>query len=381
MPRWLFIVVPLALVALLAAGLLWLKPLDGLTAGTPPAEDMAIERVMLDDQGIHVWLRATGSEPVSLAQVQVDGAYWTFKQNPPGPIGQLSSVRLDIDYPWVDGDAHALTFVTGAGATFDHEIGVARATPKAGGNFWSLVLLGLIVGPIPVGIGLMFRPAIRSAGQAAIQFLLGLTIGLLAFLLIDTVKEGLEAAENAIGGLGASSLFWAAAGLSLLGLMAIGRREGKPPEGLRLALFIAIGIGLHNLGEGLAIGAALTAGEVALASYLVMGFALHNVTEGVGIAVPLGAAAIGLPALAGLAAVAGVPAILGTLMGVSAYAPHLAALAFGIGAGAIAQVIIELSLQLSGRLGGANGLLARGSVAGITAGVAVMYVTSLVIQG
>ena len=381
MPRSLSIIIPLLLVAALAAGLLWLKPLDGLSAGTPPAEDVAIERVMLDSEGIHVWLRASGSEPVSLAQVQVDGAYWTFTQHPKGPISRLSSARLDIDYPWVEGDAHALTFVTGAGTTFDHEIAVARTTPKAGGNFWALVLLGLIVGPIPVGIGLMFRPTIRSAGKTAIQFLLGLTIGLLAFLLIDTIEEGLESAEQAIGGLGASSLFWASAGLSLLGLMALGRRDGKPPQGLRLALFIAIGIGLHNLGEGLAIGASLSAGEVALASYLVMGFALHNVTEGVGIAVPLGAAAIGLPALAGLAAVAGVPATVGTLLGVSAYAPHLAALAFGIGAGAIAQVIIELSLQLSGRLGGEQGLLARGSVAGIAAGVAVMYVTSLVIQG
>ena len=381
MPRWLAIAVPLALVAALTFVLLWLKPLDGLTVGTPPAEDMAIEHVTLDGDGFHVWLRASGSEPVTLAQVQVDGAYWTFKQHPPGPIDRLSSVRVDINYPWVEGDAHALTFVSSAGATFDHEIEVARETPKAGSNFWTLVLLGLIVGPIPVGIGLLFRPAIRQAGEVAIQFLLGLTVGMLAFLLIDTIEEGLESAERAIGGLAASSLFWSAAGLSLLGLMALGRREGKPPEGLRLAMFIAVGIGLHNLGEGLAIGASLTAGEVALASYLVMGFALHNVTEGVGIAVPLGAASIGLPALAGLAAIAGVPAILGTLMGVSAYAPHMAALAFGIGAGAIAQVIIEVSLHLANRFKSTSGLLARGSVIGITAGVAVMYVTSLVIQG
>ena len=381
MPRSLSIAIPLMLVAALAVALLWWKPLDGLSAGAPPAEDIAVERVTLDSAGIHVWVRASGSEPVSLAQIQVDGAYWTFKQHPAGPIGRLSSARLDINYPWVEGDAHALTFVTGAGTTFDHEIAVARTTPKTGGNFWTLVLLGLIVGPTPVGIGLLFRPAIREAGRGAIQFLLGLTIGLLAFLLIDTIEEGLESAEQAIGGLGASSLFWASAGLSLLGLMALGRRDGKPPEGYRLALFIAIGIGLHNLGEGLAIGASLSAGEVALASYLVMGFALHNVTEGVGIAVPLGATAVGLPALAGLAAIAGVPAILGTLLGVSAYAPHLAALAFGIGAGAIAQVIIEISLQLAGRLGGEQGILARGSVLGIAAGVIIMYATSLVIQG
>lgn len=381
MPRWMWIIVPLGLVAVLAAGLLWLKPLDGLSAGTPPAEELGVEHVTLDENGIHVSLRASGSAPVNLAQVQVDGAYWTFTQHPPGPIGRLSAVELDINYPWVDGETHALTFVTGSGATFDHEITVARTTPKPGGNFWALVLLGLIVGPVPVAIGLMFRPAIRQAGERAIRFMLGLTVGLLAFLLIDTIEEGLEAAEKAIGGLAASSLFWAAAGLSLLGLMALGRREGKPPQGLRLALFIAIGIGLHNLGEGLAIGASLTAGEVALASYLVMGFALHNVTEGIGIAVPMGAAAVGLPALAGLAAVAGVPAILGTLLGVSAYAPHLAALAFGIGAGAIAQVIIEVSLHLSQRVAETSGLLSRSSVAGIASGVAVMYLTSLVIQG
>lgn len=381
MPRWIAVAVPLALVAVLVAGLLWLKPLDGLSAGTPPAEELAVEHVTLDTQGIHVSLRASGSAPVELAQVQVDGAYWTFTQQPAGPISRLAGVRLDIDYPWVDGETHALTFVTASGATFDHEIGVARTTPKAGANFWTLVLLGLIVGPIPVGIGLLFKPAIRHAGDTALQFLLGLTVGLLAFLLIDTVEEGLEAAEQALGGLAASSLFWAAAGLSLLGLMALGRRGGEAPTGLRLALFIAVGIGLHNLGEGLAIGASLTAGEVALASYLVMGFALHNVTEGIGIAVPVGAASVGFPVLAGLAAVAGVPAIVGTLLGVSAYAPHLAALAFGIGAGAIAQVIIEVSLLLARRFEAAGGVLARGSVSGIAAGVAVMYATSLVIQG
>ena len=381
MPRFLLVAFPLALVALLAAGLLWLKPLDGLSAGAPPAEDVAVERVTLDDDGIHVWLRASGSEPVSVAQVQVDGAYWTFTQHPKGPIDRLSNARVDIAYPWVDGDAHALTFVTGSGTTFDYEIAVARTTPDAGSSFWTLVLLGLIVGPVPVAIGLLFRPAIRQAGARAIQFLLGLTVGLLAFLLIDTIEEGLEAAENALGGLGASSLFWASAGLSLLGLMALGRRDGSAPKGYRLALFIAIGIGMHNLGEGLAIGASLSVGEVALASYLVMGFALHNVTEGIGIAVPLGASAIGFPALAGLAAVAGVPAIIGTLLGVSAYAPHLAALAFGVGAGAIAQVIIEVSLLLARKFEGSGGVLARSSVAGIAAGVVVMYVTSLVIQG
>jgi zinc transporter ZupT len=374
-------VLPLLLVALLIAGFVFWRPFDFLSAGVPPAEELAVERVILDETGIRAYVRAQGSVPLTIAQVQVDSGYRVFTMTPPGPLARFASARIDISFPWVAGEAHTLAFVTNTGAAFGHTIEVASATPKASPSSVAiLALVGLMVGVVPVAIGLAFHPAMRRAGQGVWRFLLGLTVGLLAFLLFDTIREGLEVAEAAIGGLSAASLFWSAAALSLLVLLAIGRRQGRSPEGLALAYFIAIGIGLHNLGEGLAIGTSLATGEVALASYLVLGFGIHNITEGLGIAAPIAAAPLSFATFAALAAIAGLPAVAGTLLGTFAYAPHLAALAFGVAAGAILQVIIEVSLYLARRSGAWTGVLDSSAVTGIGAGLLIMYATTLLIQ-
>jgi hypothetical protein len=372
---------PLILVGLLIAGFVFWRPFDFLTAGVPPTEDLVVERVVLDEDGIHAYVRAQGSVPVTIAQVQVDSAYRVFTLTPPGPLSRFATARVDISFPWVAGEAHSLLFVTNTGAAFEHAIDVASATPKASASsLVTLALVGLMVGVVPVAIGLAFHPAMRRAGEGVWRFLLGLTVGLLAFLLFDTVSEGLEVAESAIGGLGAASLFWSAAVLSLLILLAIGRRQGRSPEGIALAFFIAIGIGLHNLGEGLAIGTSLATGEVALASWLVLGFGIHNITEGLGIAAPIASLPLGAATFAALAAIAGLPAVLGTLLGTFAYAPHLAALASGVAAGAILQVIIEVSIYLARRSGAWTGILDQSAVAGIGAGLVIMYATTLLIQ-
>ena len=132
----------------------------------------------------------------------------------------------------------------------------------------------------------MFYPALRGVGRSGMNFLLALTVGLLAFLLVDALEEALElAGEAAALFQGPAMVVLAAAGSFLL-LMAVGRRSGAP-TGLALATFIALGIGLHNLGEGLAIGAAFAAGAAGLGTFLVLGFTLHNITEGIGIAAPI----------------------------------------------------------------------------------------------
>ncbi len=114
-----------------------------------------------------------------------------------------------------------------------------------------------------------------------------------------------------------------------------------------VATLIALGIGLHNLGEGLAIGAAFATGAAALGSFLVVGFTLHNITEGDGIAAPLLRGEMpGLLTFFGLAVLAGSPAILGTWIGSLAFSPFLAALFLSLGAGAILQVIWEVSKLL-----------------------------------
>lgn len=376
------VIAPLALIALLAALFLTARPLDFLSRGAPPAEALAVERVSLDADGLHLAVRSGSVQPLKIAQVQVDGAYWRFTQTPSGPLSYLGSARIDVPYPWIEGEAHHVVLVSATGATFEHVIEAAVATPESGArDLLALALVGFFVGVVPILIGYAFMPAIASFGEAGRQFALALTVGLLAFLLVDTVKEGLEIAGKAVGGQKAGVALWLAAASSFLLLLAVGRRGGKPPEGAALATFIAVGIGLHNLGEGLAIGASLAAGAVALASFLVLGFALHNVSEGVAIAAPVERPAARLPLLAGLALIAGAPAILGTLGGAFAFSPFKGALAFGVGAGAIGQVIVEVSASLTRHGAGQGAWFTAASLSGFVAGVAVMYATGLFVAG
>jgi ZIP family zinc transporter len=371
--------VPAALLVLTVALLLWWRPLDSISEGAPPVEEAVVEAVRLTPGLISVDLRSDGSEPVVIAQVQVDGAYRLFSMTPAQPSAWLGNVTIDIPYPWVEGEAHHLALITTTGAIFDHTIEVAQLTPQlAGPALEMLGAVGLLLGVVPVAIGLMAWPAMRHAGRSVLDFILALTVGLLAFLLVDTVGEGLEAAHETIGRLRGPVLFWALLGATAIILLALGRRGGKAPEGLKLAGFIALGIGLHNFGEGLAVGAALASGSAALATYLVIGFTIHNVTEGIGIAAPLTAEKPSLLKFAGLALLAGAPAIAGTLLGTQAVSPFWTAVCFALGAGAILQVIIEVSALLARREGWGR-LLAPPFAGGAVAGLAIMYGTALLV--
>ena len=225
---------------------------------------------------------------MTIAQVQVDDAYWHFTQDPPGPIAR-GATRLDPP---------ALPVGAGRGARRQdrdqhrHDLRARDrrrgATPDA--DRASLVpqaLLGVFVGILPVAIGLMFYPALRGVGRTGMNFLLALTVGLLAFLLVDTIDGGARTGRRGRGAVPGPGDGRARGGRrAFLLLMAVGRRHGTP-TGLALATYIALGIGLHNFGEGLAIGAAFAAGAAGLGTFLVLGFTLHNVTEGIGIAAPM----------------------------------------------------------------------------------------------
>lgn len=374
--------VPLLLILAVVAGFLMLDPLRSMTVGVPPVEDLTIERTVLDGNGISLRVRAGGSDPMQIAQVQVDGAYWTFVQDPPGTLARLQSAWLHIPYPWVSGESHRLTLVSGTGVTFEHGIDVAVATPDmSAGMLGSFGLIGLFVGFVPVALGMLFFPALSAGGAKGFQFALALTIGLLAFLLIDTFQEAMSLATEAAPGFHSPVLVWLVAGSTFAVLLAIGRRGGRVLEGLALATAISIGIGVHNFGEGLAIGSAFATGSAALGSFLVLGFTLHNLTEGIGIVAPLIGRKPALWVFPALAALAGLPAVAGIWLGGYAFSPQWAALAFAIGAGAILQVIVEVGglLMRSDRRGGKS-LLSGTSLAGIGAGVATMYATALFVQ-
>ncbi len=355
----------------------WLKAFD---TGAPPVEKLTFERTVLDGSGIHLQVRAGGSAELSIAQVLVDDAYWQFRQEPAGDLGVLSSAWLHIPYPWVLGEKHEIKVLTRTGTVFDHEIGVAVPTPQPQiGQLGPQALLGIFVGIVPVVIGMLFYPALRSVGHGGLNFVLALTIGLLAFLFVDTLQEAIEfGAKSADSFQGIPMVLLVAAGAFLF-LYAVGRRHGTP-TGVALATYIALGIGLHNFGEGLAIGAAFTAGVAGLGVFLVLGFTLHNVTEGIGIVAPLVDERPSLPTFIGLALLAGAPAIVGIWIGSLTYAPHWAALALAIGAGAILQVIVEVGGYLKRRAGAGEAWFTPSTLAGLTLGILVMYVTAIFVK-
>jgi ZIP family zinc transporter len=383
-PAWRKLVWILAPVLLLLVTLWWLLAgnlLSYFSNGAPPIEALTVERTILDENGLRLLVRGGGSEPMKIAQVQVDAAYWRFTQDPPGPIERGSSVWIAIPFPWVLAEAHKVTFVTNTGATFEHEIPVAVETPKVTSlNFVAQAMLGAFVGIVPVVIGLMFYPALRGAGPKVMNFLLAMTVGLLVFLLIDTVEDAFEFAGRSAAIFQGPMMVILAAAASFILLLGISRRQGVP-SGLALATYIAIGIGLHNLGEGLAIGAAFAAGAAGLGAFLVMGFTLHNITEGVGIAAPLLKIRPSLTQFALLALIAGGPAVLGMWVGSLAYAPHWSALALAIGAGAILQVIVEVGAFLARSWEDpVKAWMTPPVLLGVAAGLAIMYATAMLVK-
>ena len=215
------------------------------------------------------------------------------------------------------------------------------------------------------------------------NFVLALTVGLLFWLVLDTLLDAVEVAGTLPGFFSGVPMVLSVTALTLLGLLGAERlfRRGRREAGrLSTSYRIAAGIGLHNLGEGLAIGAAFALGEAALGTFLVIGFTLHNITEGVGIAAPILGEKPPPAHFAWLALIGGGPAILGTLIAGFAYSPLAAALFLAIGAGAILQVVYEVSrLLLKDSRRTEAPALSASNLGGLTAGVAIMYATALLV--
>lgn len=383
-PAWVLGLIPLLLLALAVAVL---ALLDGPGLGErsgPPVEDLAVERTELRPGVIELTVRNDGPDPVTVSQVSVNDAFVPFEGG--GEIGRLEAAPITIPYPWVEGEAYEMFLLLSSGGTVDAAIEAAAETPRLDLGFFGLMaLLGLYVGVIPVSIGMVWLPFVRRIGPGSLRVLIAFTIGLLAFLGIDALLEGLEIAEGGSQAFGGAALVYVGALLAYLALAAVeahmrGRRErarGAGAGGLYLALLVAVGIGLHNLGEGLAIGSAYAAGALALGAFLVVGFALHNTTEGLAIVAPMASGQPALRRLAGLGLIAGAPAILGAWIGAAAFNSSVSAFLLGVGAGAIVQVIVQLSPSIRDSAGRA---LTPANVAGIVAGIAVLYVTGLLIS-
>ena len=385
-PAWALGLVPLALIAL-ALGAFALLGGPGLGERTgPPVEELAIEKTILRPGEIELEVRNDGPDAVEIAQVAVNDGFAAFAAEGGRRIGRLGSTTIEIAYPWIEGEAYTISLLTSSGGTVEHEIPVAAESPESDADFFALMaLLGIYVGVIPVSLGMLWLPFVRRVGDEWLRVLIAFTVGLLAFLAVDAGLEGLEIAGEAPGAFGGTSLVFLGAIVAYLLLAGIDsylsrRRERASAAGAAggyLALMVAIGIGLHNLGEGLAIGSAYATGALALGAFLVVGFAIHNTTEGLAIVAPLSAAAPRLRRLVGLGLIAGAPAIVGAWIGAAAFNPSVAALLFGAGVGAIVQVVVQLAPAMRDSTGR---LLHPSAVGGLLAGIAVLYLTGLLVS-
>jgi ZIP family zinc transporter len=271
-----------------------------------------------------------------------------------------------------------------------------------------LTILGVIAGftiflGLPIG-----RVARRSRGL--VVALNAITIGILVFLIWDVLTHAVDPIEVLLTDAALRGAAWGpfavaavafalAFGLGLLGLVAYdrwiesrsSRARGRArvdgvdgprsvlhlhEEPSRLAFLIAVGIGLHNFSEGLAIGQSAAGGEIQLAVVLVVGFALHNATEGFGITAPLagGSRRPSWLQLGVLGIIGGLPTLAGTLLG-GVFVSDLISIVFlALAAGSILYVIVQL-IGVALKLGKSYRLFV-GLVTGTLAGFATDFVVT-----
>jgi len=385
---WVAILLPLVLLAGLLAFLVRTRPADALRGqGVPPVERLAFQRVTLGTDGIRATVMNDGPDPVTIAQVIVDDAYWAFRADRGTHLKPLGRTTLTIPYPWVEGETHRLKVVTSTGLTFEREIPVAVATPVPSVHaLLVFTLVGVYVGVVPVAIGLLWFPLVGRLRGGTLEFLLALTVGLLLFLFADATDEGLELAGALPSSFQGFVLFVLAAlgaflGLETLGewLRARGRTADRRGAGWVLALLVAAGIGLHNFGEGLAVGASFAVGEAALGTLLIIGFTLHNTTEGLAIVAPLAGSRPRLLDLVWLGVIGGAPTIAGAWLGGLLYAPVWSVVFLAVGAGAILQVVWQIARQMAGDRAVLAAFSTRPVLAGLLTGFAVMYSTGMLV--
>lgn len=382
---WISGLLPLVLLAGLTVVFLHFGPMGVFRAAFPPVEELTIERVRLPERDrMEIHVTNGGPEPVTVAQVMVDEAYWPFSIEPRNTVPRLRSATIRLDYPWVEGEAHEVVLVTSTGLTFASVIEVATRSPEPNARYLgTFTLLGIYVGVIPVFLGLLWFPFLRRIPRKWIHFFLSLTVGLLVFLGIDAVHEAVELHEGVPEAFNGMGLIIVGLLGALFGLIAVGRwlrgrkRAATSSNHLWVAYLVAMGIGLHNLGEGLAIGAAYSIGAISLGAFLVIGFAIHNTTEGLAIVAPIAQERPSLWHLIALGAVAGVPTIAGAWIGGFTYQPALAVFFLAVGAGAIFQVVWELGKLI--RRESEAGWTAPLNALGLVAGLLVMYSTALLV--
>ena len=353
---------------------------DLVGSNPPPADQFDIRRVEFEPGEIRILVRNPQSDDLTIANVNVDDAIVPYSVDGPTTLGRLRSSTILVPFEWVDGDPITVGVTSSTGIQTVKEIPAAVETPQPSvQGFFGYALIGLLVGVLPIALGLLWLPALRQASPVWLATFMAFTAGLLTFLGVEALTESFQLQAVLPASLGGAGLVLLGVALSFLGMTALAGRlaGGSAATGMTLALLIAVGIGLHNLGEGLAIGASFALGELQLGAFLIIGFMIHNVTEGLGIATPVAKTRVTVLALAGLAFLAGAPAVLGAWIGGYTTSDVLGALFFAIAAGAALQVVVEVGRYVARTAPG--GLRSGHAIAGFIVGIATMYVTGVLV--
>ncbi|MEK6920082.1 MAG: hypothetical protein AABX62_03445 [Thermoproteota archaeon] len=355
----------------------------GLTSltGQFPTEEVSIERMTFQQNAIVLDVRNVGPIDSTVTTVFVNDAIWDFQANPGPQLARFATARITIPYQWVEGEPYTVMINTGpSNLKFTKTLDIATLTPQPNlASVLDLAMIGVIVGVIPVFLGLLWFPFLRRIGSQWMNYLLGITVGLLVFLGVDSIAKAVETAgelPGAFGGFGliATGLAGTFLGLAIVSDRAIGMKKEKDRTRLfTIAYLVSLGIGLHNLGEGLAIGGAFALGAVALGSRLILGFTIHNTTEGLAIVSPIIRQPATIAQLGAMGLIAGVPTIFGAWIGGFVQLDIMAVLFLSIGAGAILEVVYEIFRQVR------SGMTSLHGYSGIITGLIVMYATALLV--
>ncbi|MEM2759916.1 MAG: divalent cation transporter [Nitrososphaerales archaeon] len=360
---------------------------------TQPLPDVTIENAEFKDGEIIAYVRNTGQDTVTIAQADVNDRPWEALVKPSNVLPRLATAKVIMKYPWMEGVPYEIGITTSDGTRFAYEVKAAAKTPEPNLDQLSyFAILGSYVGIVPIMIGLLWFPFMSRISKQWYSFFLSLTAGLLIFLAVDAMKESFEATHAIPGVFRGEVLIVTATVATILVLMMLSNRmtlrtvsmgsmeaSTKHLYGLSLSYMIAMGIGLHNLGEGLAIGAAVALGSLALSKFLVIGFTIHNTTEGLAIIAPIAKQRARIMHLIALGLIAGVPTIAGTWIGGFTYMPIASILFLAIGAGAIIQVVYSIFNWMHKDLD--SRITAPYNIAGFVVGLAIMYLTGLLITG